>query len=1467
MARPSGFWHIICLQVVAVLLCLSQVVLGDPSVNVALTAPFNSPPYLLELLETAARENESCYFPLLDSIANGRLSEAADDQELYNLFTQLLQDDNHISSKTTLSLFNFSLSLHSTAPRIEAQYQFYNTSVEPTVVAAQDAACPVWAHHKGKQYCSPTLDRAQQDGPATETMEFLPFDRTLGDTDAPPLILYADIMSPQFREFHHEFSHRARHGEISYRLRYRPSSHHLSQPLMMNGYGVALNFKRTDYIVIDDRAQQDESKRSETETDLDYTDDLTPLSASELSQLPYRAASFVLEDENPFDALVRLSQDFPRLAKSLAEHNVSESFITELSQQRENKLPPGLNQIWLNGFPLNDQDDVDAFSLLERIRREEALVKGLQETGFTGKEAVDLIASSFSISSLSDDEPLRFDYRDNIEGNKVIIWLNNIEKDERYAQWPSETLSLLHAMYPGQLPAVRREVHNVVIPVDLTNADDVKMVTSSIRMFINRRIPSRFGLVPSVSNQSFIPMVKYAHYLAETYGPMALLDYLQEFLAKGRLPTPDESILKSVVGELSPLEDKQLLSLDEVLNGDQYVSYIENTRAYFQRLAIGTNTQEPIFFANGVALTRDEEFLQSMAMRLSQDMNALSQLVFQGVYDDDSWLPSFYLQHALLGRNPIAAPEDDAEVKIIDMNEIIKAHSQLLDTLPKIPASKDSSVQEQASIILLTDLDSVKGQEQLRHLTQFQQDHPGLEVYLVHSEGSLGNVSSKLTHQGLLDSALIAPALDSSEEPGSSFKKADDESWLHREALLQSFGLNAGDTALIYNGRVVGPLSSPNLLDQSGLAILKEFEGNRRISPVIKTLKSLGLVDRVTDPTHLARITSHLAIAGEDKGAQTLFQMGSPARSTVFNQWSAKASSIVVSRTDDPIIFINATIDPASETAQRYLPILKVLTELDGVRVHIILNPTDKLQELSVKRFYRHVLSSAPSFDSNGRLSVPRAEFTDIPKKALLTLSMDVPQAWLVTSQESVYDLDNLLLSNVKEGSDVEAIYNLEYILVEGHSRDTTLNVFPRGVQLLLGTENQPHYMDTIIMANLGYFQFKSRPGYWKLSLKPGPSETIFNIDQIGDTPLQSRPEYRGKHLTLMSFQGKTLFPRLSRKKGHEKDDVLASESLMGPIRQYLSRGLKLASSLLPGSVHGKKANADINIFSVASGHLYERMLNIMMLSVMRHTNHTVKFWFIEQFLSPSFKSFLPHMAKEYGFEYEMVTYKWPHWLRSQREKQREIWGYKILFLDVLFPLSLDKVIFVDADQIVRTDMYDLVEFDLEGAPYGFTPMCDSRESMEGFRFWKQGYWKQYLGGLPYHISALYVVDLVRFRALAAGDRLRGQYQALSVDPNSLSNLDQDLPNHMQKMLPIKSLPQEWLWCETWCSDEALKTARTIDLCNNPLTKEPKLDRARRQVPEWTEYDEEIANLARRVSQPQQQQSKSEGQGMAHEEL
>ncbi len=51
-----------------------------------------------------------------------------------------------------------------------------------------------------------------------------------------------------------------------------------------------------------------------------------------------------------------------------------------------------------------------------------------------------------------------------------------------------------------------------------------------------------------------------------------------------------------------------------------------------------------------------------------------------------------------------------------------------------------------------------------------------------------------------------------------------------------------------------------------------------------------------------------------------------------------------------------------------------------------------------------------------------------------------------------------------------------------------------------------------------------------------------------------------------------------------------------------------------------KPSNSTINVFSLASGHLYERFLSIMMRTVRGTTQAPVKFWFLRQFLSPQFK-------------------------------------------------------------------------------------------------------------------------------------------------------------------------------------------------------------------------------------------------------
>ncbi|KAF7160006.1 hypothetical protein CNMCM5623_005552 [Aspergillus felis] len=1461
-------WRL-CLVVLA---ALTSVVRGSPSVNVALQASFDSAPYLLELLETAAEENSTSYFPLLDRIAEGTFDDATTEKQLYDRFLQVVYDDGHLSTPELLSSFKLSLAIRSAAPRITAHYQFYNASVQHSLMAAQDAACPVWVHSEGKQYCSSLMERAQQDVMGESDPRELPFDRVLGDISLPPAILYADIASPMFRDFHHTLSALAKEGQVSYRVRYRPPQHWISRPLFVSGYGVELALKRTDYIVIDDRDAEKRSQKNSGSTDSasveeESPDDLRPLSSSEVARLGLNTVSYVLDSEEPLDTLVRISQDFPKHSAKITAYNASTALLKDIRTSRLGMLPSGANVMWINGVQI-DPRQIDAFSLLDHLRRERRLIDKFRGIGLSAQEAVDLLCHQTLGETLAKDSPPRYNYRDEIEGGGVIIWMNDLEKDTKYQSWPVDLSAYLQPMYPGQLPAVRRDAHNIVAPVDLTSSDDMELVAKTLQVFVKKKIPVRFGLVPLASSPGSVAQLKVAHYLHETFGLASLIEYLEESAAKKKIGSPDKASFQHATKDRTSRPNKQIRSFDEILKSDELETLVSRTNQYQNRL--GIKADAPYILVNGVFIPRDDNWPQEMSMRVGRDLQTIQQGVVDGSIEEDTWLPELFLSQAFDRRNPLIIPEDPMDIRIVDISKLAESRGESADTL-RI-ASDTEDILDSKHLIVVGDFDSENGLKLLVEALEHRETHGEVEMVLIHnpapdveteSGSTLVYNSLKGTEKG--DASRVLAALKTakiSNFPETEAKKMS-QFWEAQQALAIGLGFLPGTNGVVVNGRAIGPLPVGSTLSKEDLEGLLAYEQARRIGPVAKAAKDLGLDSKLSGPLALAKLSSLAALSTVSDVPEGIFEQMSNIRVDLFKKWGDLRSVITVSTSEDPAIIIAASIDPTSETAQRWLPILKVLSKLAGVRVTLSLNPREEIQELPTKRFYRYVLDSEPSFNDDGTLARPTATFSGVPVEALLTLGMDVPSPWLVAPKESIYDLDNIKLSSLKPGANVDAIYALEHILIEGHSRDATVKTPPRGVQLLLGTENNPHFADTIIMANLGYFQFKAQPGLWKINLKPGRSQRIFNLDSVGGHGYSPQPGDENNEVALLSFQGKTLFPRLSRKKGQEMEDVLDIGIKQGSAMDYVSKGFNFAQGVLSSVGVGSKDSlaekqADINIFSVASGHLYERMLNIMMLSVMRNTKHTVKFWFIEQFLSPSFKSFLPHLAKEYGFSYEMVTYKWPHWLRAQREKQREIWGYKILFLDVLFPLSLDKVIFVDADQIVRTDMHDLVSLDLEGAPYGFTPMCDSREEMEGFRFWKQGYWKNFLRGLPYHISALYVVDLNRFRALAAGDRLRGQYQMLSADPNSLSNLDQDLPNHMQHHIPIKSLPQEWLWCETWCSDESLSTARTIDLCNNPQTKEPKLDRARRQVPEWTEYDDEIAALAERVALEQQRQQQEE---------
>ena len=73
-------------------------------------------------------------------------------------------------------------------------------------------------------------------------------------------------------------------------------------------------------------------------------------------------------------------------------------------------------------------------------------------------------------------------------------------------------------------------------------------------------------------------------------------------------------------------------------------------------------------------------------------------------------------------------------------------------------------------------------------------------------------------------------------------------------------------------------------------------------------------------------------------------------------------------------------------------------------------------------RFYRYVLNPQLQFNEDGSSTAgPSAVFTDIPETPLLTMNLDIPQAWMVEAVKSPYDLDNIYLKEVIKRCECEA--------------------------------------------------------------------------------------------------------------------------------------------------------------------------------------------------------------------------------------------------------------------------------------------------------------------------------------------------------------------------------------------------------------------------------------------------------------
>uniref|UniRef100_A0A672UE81 UDP-glucose ceramide glucosyltransferase-like 1 n=1 Tax=Strigops habroptila TaxID=2489341 RepID=A0A672UE81_STRHB len=1072
-------------------------------------------------------------------------------------------------------------------------------------------------------------------------------------------------------------------------------------------------------------------------------------------KLSFQSAARILTAP-PVDGLMvmkDLSQNFPTMARAIMKTVVSSELRAEIEENQKVIKLFTLSLKCINDFSFPS-------SLIDVLRNEARVMEGLHSLGIEGLSLHNVLKLNI--------QPSDSDYAVDIRSS-AISWINNLEVDSRYNSWPSNVQELLRPTFPGVIRQIRKNFHNFVLIVDPVHETTAELLNVA-EMFFSNHIPLRIGLVFVVNDSEDVDglqdpgvaLLRTYNYVAQEMDNNYAFQTVMSIYNK--VKTGDQLKVEHVVSVLEKqypyVEINSILGIDSAYDQNRKAA-----RGYYEQTGVGPL---PVVLFNGMPFQKDQldpDDLETVTMHKILETTSIFQ---RAVY--------------LVGAKFSS-----------DFREKQDWEKLTQKTLP-------------VTFWIVGDFDKPSGRQLLYDAIKHQKSSNNVRIGMINNPSNDPNSQNTVVAKAIW-AALQTQTSNNAKNFITKMAKEETAKALKAGADILEFAvgvkafespkvdfilshaiycrdvlkLKKGQRAVISNGRIIGPLEDGEMFNQDDFHLLENIILKTSGQKIKSQIQQLGFEEDLVFPMFIHTFDTlklffllFSAVKLRPKEGETYFD-------------------------------VVAIVDPVTRDAQRLAPLLLVLNQLINMNLRVFMNCQSRLSDMPLKSFYRYVLEPEISFTADNNFAPgPIAKFLDMPQSPLFTLNLNTPESWMVESVRTPYDLDNIyLVDNV-----VAAEYELEYLLLEGHCYDITTGQPPRGLQFTLGTSTTPVIVDTIVMANLGYFQLKANPGAWTLRLRKGRSEDIYRIYSHDGT--DSPPEASEVSVVLNNFKSKIIKVKVRGQKNEDvkqdKDDVL-------------------------------------NIFSVASGHLYERFLRIMMLSVLKHTKTPLKFWFLKNYLSPTFKEFIPYMAKKYNFQYELVQYKWPRWLHQQTEKQRIIWGYKILFLDVLFPLAVDKILFVDADQIVRTDLKELRDFNLDGAPYGYTPFCDSRREMDGYRFWKSGYWASHLAGRKYHISALYVVDLKKFRKIAAGDRLRGQYQGLSQDPNSLSNLDQDLPNNMIHQVPIKSLPQEWLWCETWCDDSSKKRAKTIDLCNNPMTKEPKLQAAMRIVPEWQDYDQEIKQL------------------------
>ena len=1138
---------------------------------------------------------------------------------------------------------------------------------------------------------------------------------------------------------------------------YRPVGQFTDEPVKFRGYGFEM--RPFNYTMTYSKEQEAEIKHgNETEdSELIKMKHIIPgPNLPKPENLATQMIQFVKTTDDPFGALLEICENFPLYAHNISKIPAAQSLKEKILSKPENVVS-GASAIYVNNRLIRNPD---VYHILQASLDELRIAQMLLEHFSLTTESVNK-----SISLMTEHTPPKkyvIDYR-----SDYLFNLNDLETGKAYVNWTSD-LSSLRTTNPQP---IKRNVFNAVFFIDPLNYADMKTL-EVIDNNTKLRAPVRFSyyLQSRTTNKlSKRVMNAWAH-IRLRYGPRQAHQFLLD--AKKEMKSGEKELKNFHFNNaLENYCHKKLSDFDKLEPNSRERKFLKKMKYQLQK--IGIHEQGCLFNGKFYPGKRQDkniaEFIQYSLKRLRIKMgerkltNKGDMDTLDAIFDGDDVFPRY---------NPLIQHTDKSPCEFISLiSQSYHFQHEFMEWTKKIRYnSRNQSIKFSTIWVFIGE--ELTGSLEAKHMgfqiENWIQEMPDKARIAFFAETTTSNI---------IKNTMPPPFV---------------------QDLLQ---LRPDEVTIVMNGRVIR-MKSRAIFDwmPDDFDMLLKWEYHRSVSMVEKFFaEDVALnyeiiqedIDNIDASFHsqLALYLSFIYGYGSHNGIVRY-----PVNKKLFDEKNPACMSY---NNPDSFIHYGIMLNPFELPFQRIAPIVKFLKDSKSFDVQVFINfPTRDASEYpnNLKAFHRFLL-----FDDY-------IKFDRFESHTVYSLMPHSPENWMVEPVSAPFDLDNFRPHESDPGLTL-ATYRLSSILLEGSALDE-MYVPVHGLRITLDM-GEKGYHDSLSIKTMGYFQLKTQPGIWEISLGEGASRTVYNISSKNT-------------FSMSSFTPSWMTMRVSHNDGMTRYSVYN----------------------LPKELKEKTVNdSTIHVFAVVSGYTYERLVKIMMISAIKNTKSPIHFWFLKNFISSQFMRDLPQFAKKYNFQYSFVEYHWPAWVTPQTERQRIIWGNKILFFDALFPMNVSRIIYIDADAVVRGDLSELMNINLNGCPYGFVPFCTSRKEMKKYHFWTQGYWKRHLAGKRYHISAMFVVDLDRFRRMGAGDKLRKHYELIVGGSQSLANLDQDLPNDAQDEVPIFSLPKKYLWCCTWCSEKEKDRAIIIDLANNPKTKMSKVDMAKKFIEEWPLLDDEVTHI------------------------